>query len=113
MRSQQYGFLVTPQLFNHVVDFAPHLRIEAGGGLVKEAHLRVVDQGHGERETLFLSAGKLAIKRILLLIEAETLEQFLRIALTFVKTREEPDRFDDPHLVGQGSGLKRGADFLL
>ena len=89
------------------------MRVKAGGGLVQEAHLRVVDQGHGDRETLFLSAGKLAIKRILLLIEAETFEQFLGIAMPFVKTREEPDRFDDPHLVGQGSGLKRGADFLL
>ena len=36
----------------------PGLGVEAGGGLVQEQQYRVVDQGGGSREPLFLAAGE-------------------------------------------------------
>jgi len=36
------------------MDFAADLRVEAGGGLVEENDVGLVDHGQGDRETLLL-----------------------------------------------------------
>jgi hypothetical protein len=61
------------QLFDDVVDFAADLRVETGGGLVKEKHAGIIDQRHGEGQALLLSAGELAVVGVALFFEAKTL----------------------------------------
>src|SRR5262249_35964545 len=94
-------------------DFAADLRIEAGGGLVEEEDARVVDEGHGQGEALFLATGKLVVKGAAFFFEAETPEQVVDIAGALVKAGEEADGFADAQLVRQGSGLQGGANLVF
>src|SRR3984893_7174613 len=62
---------------------------------------------------MLLSAGKLAVERIALFFQAETLEQLFGVATSFVEASEEAERFHHAQFVWQGSGLQRSADFVL
>ena len=66
------GFLFTAELFDDVINFAAHLRIEAGGGLIEEKHFGIVDQRHRQSEALFLASGELAVKGIALFFAARS-----------------------------------------
>ena len=57
---QQDGALLAAQVLHQLVDFQARLRVEAGGGLVEEQHLRIVEQRQRQGQPLLLSAGELA-----------------------------------------------------
>jgi len=107
------GFLVALELFDDVVNFAADLWVEAGGGFVEENDFGIVDERDGESEALLLAAGKLGVESIAFFFEPETLDKFFRFAVALIKTGEEIERFLDAKFVGQGGGLKRGADFVF
>ena len=67
------------QLFDDVVNFAAHLRIEAGGRLIEEYDLGIVDQRHRQRQALLLAAGKMAVEGVALFFELEAREQLVRV----------------------------------
>ena len=87
--------------------------VQGGGGFVEKEHARLVDQGHGQSQALFLAAGKLGIEGVALFLEAEALEQRGGIAPALVKTGKHGYRFANAKLVGQRGGLQDGADLLL
>src|SRR6267154_3994888 len=88
VRGHKNSFFLAAQLFDDVIDFAAHLRIQASGWLVQKKHAWVVYQRHGERQALLLSARKLAVEGVALFLQAKTLEQFLGIAAALVKSGE-------------------------
>src|ERR1700730_17353649 len=55
----------------------------------------------------------MAIKSVSFFIELESLQQVVGIGAPTIKFRKKLDRFLDPQLVRQGSGLQDRADFLL
>ena len=61
--------------------------VQSGGGLIAEKNLRVIRKGPCDRDSLFLSAGKLARIRIFLLCDINELQKLLhfRLDLLFCK----------------------------
>src|SRR3984893_8926856 len=55
----------------------------------------------------------MAIKSVSFFIELESLQQVVGIGAPTIKFRKKLDRFLDPQLVRQASGLQDRADFLL
>src|SRR5262249_5092614 len=110
VRGHQNGFSITAELFDDVVDFATHLGGETSGRLVEKENARIIDQRHGQGETLLLATGELAVKGIALFFQAKTLEEFLGIASPLIKTGKQPKRFHHAQFIRQGSGLQRSAD---
>jgi hypothetical protein len=95
------------------MDFVAGLGIEARGRLVEEEHLRIVDEGEGQRQTLLLAARQLAVAIVPLLPELEALEQRLAIDAARVQAREEPKGLGDRDLVGKTRRLQAHADAIL
>ena len=106
-------FLLALELLDDVVNFAAHLRIEAGGRLVEEDDLGIVDQRHGQRQALLLPAGKLAVEGRALFFQLEALQEFVGVGMVAIEVGEEVDRFLHAQLVRQGSGLQDRADLFL
>src|SRR5580658_10424054 len=73
MGGDEDRLFVFAQFLDDVVDFAADLRVEAGSGLVEEYHLRIIDERHGQREALFLAAGKVTVKGVAFFLELKTL----------------------------------------
>ena len=73
MRGHDDGFLFALEFFDNVVNFAAHLGVETGGGLVEEQHLRIVYQRQGQGQALFLSARELAVEGVTFFLQAEAL----------------------------------------
>src|SRR6266853_4693374 len=110
MRRQQDRLFFLLKLLDDVVDFAPHLRVKSGGGLVEEYDTWIVDQRHRQRQALLLSPRELRIKRVALLFKPEAFEQFGRAPAARVEASEQVEGFAHAHLVGQGGGLQGRAD---
>src|SRR4029077_16469281 len=109
----QDGFFLAAKFLDNVVNLAANLGIEPGGRFIEEYHFRIVYESHGKGKPLLLATGKLFVKRVALIFEAEALEQFLGLAAPLVKAREQAQRFHDAKLVGKGSGLQGGTDLVL
>src|SRR5207244_921551 len=58
VRGDEDGSLLASQTGHQLVDLEARLRIEAGGRLVEEKQLRIVDQSKRQGEALFLAAGE-------------------------------------------------------
>ena len=85
VRGEQDGFLALLELLDDVVDFAAHLRVEAGGRLVEENDLGIVHQRHGQRQALFLPAGKLAVERVALFFELKALQKLVGVGVVAIE----------------------------
>src|ERR1700683_4041893 len=105
VRGHHDGFFFVPQFVDNVVDFAANLGVEARGGLVEKQNARVVNQRHGQGESLLLTSGQLAVEGVALFGQAETFEEFFGVATAGVKTGEEVESFKALQLVGQESKL--------
>ena len=75
----QDGALLAAQVEDELVDFEAGLRVEAGGGLIEEEDLRVVEHGEREGQPLLLSAGELGVLRVALLPELQALQELIAI----------------------------------
>src|SRR6202030_19729 len=71
------------------------------------------DEGHGERESLFLAAGQLAVKCVALFFQTESFEKLFRIAAAFVKAREKTQSLHHAKFIRKGSRLQSRADFVF
>ena len=60
---------------DQLVNLQARLRIQAGGGLVQEQHLRIVQQRQRQRQALLLTAGKLRVERFAFLPKLQPLQQ--------------------------------------
>ncbi len=60
---EQNGALLAAQIEDQFVNLEARLRIEAGRRFVEKQHLRIVEQGQGQREALLLSAGERDVVR--------------------------------------------------
>src|SRR6516162_1002649 len=105
MSREDDGFALSFQFFDDVIDLTTDLGVKAGCGLIQKKHLRIVQQSEREHQTLFLTAGKLAVERVALFFEAEAAQKLVGLALTAVEAAEKAKGLVDPELVGQGSGL--------
>src|SRR6187551_2740824 len=56
MGGHEDGALFRAKLLDQVANLEAYLRVEAGGRFVEEEELRVVDEGKGESDALFLAA---------------------------------------------------------
>src|SRR5207245_3818067 len=52
-------------------------------------------------------------KSVALVFQAKAFKQLFRLAAALIETREEAQSFHHAQLVGKGSGLESGADFML
>src|SRR6478672_3718920 len=66
---------------HHVEDLLDHLRVECGGRLVEEHHLRLHRQCTGDRDPLLLAAGELSGVLLGLVADADPVEQLARLLL--------------------------------
>src|SRR6266581_2228611 len=113
VRGHDNRFFSALQLFDDVINFATDLRIKPSSRLVEKKNLRIVDQSHGQRQALLLSAGKLVVKSVALFLEAETIKELFRITAPFVKAGEEAQSFHDAQFVREGGGLQRGTYLMF
>ncbi len=99
-----------------VLQQVPHLaagdRVQAGGELVQDRHLRVADQRERDRQPLLLPAGELREVGLALLDETQALEQLTGIVRLGVEAGVQVEGLDDAHLVRQPGLLQLDADHL-
>src|SRR5690348_4020083 len=88
MSGQKNRLFFALQLFEDVVDFAAHLRIETRRGLIEENHAGIVDERKGQSKTLLLPTGEMIVGFVALFLELKSGEQFFRIAWIPVEARE-------------------------
>ena len=77
VRADEHGDAARGELVQLVPEIAPRLRIDAGGRLVQQQQLRLVQQARGERQALLPAAGKLARELVRAIGEAESRERVL------------------------------------
>src|SRR5258707_8789868 len=78
MSRQRDGFAALAELLDNVPELTARLGVHAGGRLVQEDYVGVVDQRQGDAQALLLAAGKRFAARILLLVEVNQSDQLLR-----------------------------------
>ena len=70
-----HGHALSGQVLHDVQHLAHHLRIQRGGGLVEEHHVRVHAQGAHDGDALLLSSGKLGGIGVGAILQAHALQQ--------------------------------------
>ena len=70
--------LASRSSLNQAVDFQAHLRIEAGGRLIQEQQLRIVDQRQRQRHPLLLAARKFRVELVALFAELQAVRAISR-----------------------------------
>src|SRR5438067_1665660 len=80
---------------HQVPDGSPRLRIEPGGQLIEEYDFRIVDQGQGDKQALFLSAGEGHEPGVAFVGEAELFEQPVAVERLWVERSPEVHSFPD------------------
>lgn len=99
-----------------LLDHADALGVEPGQGFVEQQHLRIVDEGAGDRHLLTHSARQVVGKRVALLGEIERGEQGLRLGLEIrdlVGGGRERQVFPDGQGVEQARVVRDVAQGLL
>ena len=77
MRNQQNGQAeATVDIFQQFKDRAGGGRIERAGGFVAQQYFGIAGQGAGDGDALFLAAGKIGGPGVLLIGQADQLQQF-------------------------------------
>src|SRR2546427_389882 len=89
---------------------APGLRIQPGGGLVQKDNPRVIDERHGDREPLQLTAGQGVHPRLALLVELQPMDHVANRQGTPVECREQLERFVDRQALKEAGLLELHAD---
>ena len=90
-----------------------HLRVQPGGGLVQEYHLRVVDQRRRHRKAPLLAAGKLADIGLPLVQQPHRVQQLRRRPPFRVEGAEQFEDLFDCEEAEKGRGLKLDTDYPL
>ena len=89
---------------------APSRRIEAGGGLVEEHELGIVDEREGHAQALALAAGQDPGLGVAPLAQVERLDQLGGRAGVAVEAAEQVEDLGDRELRIEGSGLEAHPD---
>ncbi len=71
----QHGHALLGQLLHHVQHLAHHLRVQGGGGLVKEHELGLHGQGPDNGDALLLAAGELVGIAVGLILQTHPAQQ--------------------------------------
>ncbi len=98
VRRQQNGTAHALELFDQIPKLAARLRIEAGGGFVEKQQIGIADQRAGQREPLFLSAGKVADARFLFIFQLHQRDDFRGIRSLMIEAAEQANGFEDGEL---------------
>src|ERR1019366_4067008 len=109
----QDGALLAAQVEHEFVDFEAGLGVEAGGGLVEEEHLWVVEHCEREGQALLLSAGEFGVLGVALLPELQTLQELMAVHGARVEGGEEFHGLADFELLLEIGGLQADADAVL
>ena len=112
MGGQQNGAARQLELFDQLPELAAGLRVEAGGGLVEEQKIGIAHQRAGQRQPLFLPAGKAAHARFALLLELHQRDDFGRCRPVPEEAAEQADGFADGELLGKLGLLELNAQPL-
>ena len=112
VRRQQHRAALDAEALHDVPQLQPALRIEAGGRLVEEEHVRIADQRARDAEPLLLAAREFADARVALLIERQIAQQLLGVVPVAIERAEEAHGLEDGELLGELRFLQRDADAL-
>ena len=85
MRDDEHRHPVPGEVAHHDQHLADELRVERGGDLVEEHHVRLHHQRAGDRDPLLLAAGELVRMLRRLLGEPDPREQLARALLRLVR----------------------------
>ena len=103
---------------NHAAHFDAQLGVQVGQRLVHEQHLRVDDDGAGQRHALLLAAGEAFGQTVLILVDVHQGEHFIGTLLHFIlgdvaKPEAVLDVFTDGQVGEDGVALEHHADVAL
>ena len=88
---QEHGLAAGAHAAHQFPDGAAGLRVESGGQLVEEHHLRVVDERQGDQQPLLLAARQRHEPGVALVAQAELLEQAVAVDGGAVERCPQPD----------------------
>ncbi len=100
MGGQEQGLALANQPAQALPDQMPGLRVEAGGGLVEDHQIGVVDQGAGQGQPAFHAAGQRGHQRLFLAGKAREVEQIVNPGFDFIPGQAEIAAVDEqvfPH----------------
>ncbi len=112
VRCEKNGAAGGFELLDQIPKLTAGLRVEAGGGLIEKKKIGITDERAGERQTLFLAAGKIANAGILFFLELYEGNGFCRAWSLFKKTAEQAKRFEDGQFFGKLRILQLNAEPL-
>jgi len=112
MRGQHHGLAAGLDRLHQIPEIAPRLRIEAGGRLVEEQQVGIVDQGDRQQHALALAAGQLAVIAVEELFQVAGLDQLLDRRAVVVQRVEEAEVLAHGQEILQRGVLELDADPL-
>src|SRR5688572_31413565 len=89
MRGEEDGRTTRADGADELPQIAPRLRVEAGGGLVEEQHLRLVHQRDGDRQPLALTTRELLLFLLRLVLQADRSKERHRVDPLAIEQREK------------------------
>src|SRR6202171_5850363 len=113
MGGQENGPSFRADRFRQLPQVASRLRIEAGGRLVEEEDLRLVDERRRDAEALLLAARQLGNGRARLLGEVHLLQDRHGIDRAVVERPEHVEQLEQAQAVEEGRGLQLDTNQVL
>src|SRR5215470_171205 len=110
---QHDGDALRPHPADQVPGGVPRARVQPGGQLVQEHHLRVSDQGQRDEQALLLAAGELGELGVRLPGQAPALEQLAPVGRVRVERGVQLERLAHPQLLLELALLQLHADPLV
>ncbi len=111
---EEDGFAAVANAAYQIPNRPARLGVEASSELVEEDDFRVVDEGHGDEESLLLAAGEVHEPGVALVFEAELVEEMFGIGGLFAVERgPEVDCFPDLDALLELGLLELNADAIL
>src|SRR5258706_5400588 len=113
MGGEENGALGVLHLADEVVNFEANLRVESGGRFVEKHDLRIVYEGEGDGDALFLAAREFRVGAIAFFPDLQALHQRIIVGIARIEGAEQFEGFLHQQLVGQIGGLQADADAVL
>ena len=116
VRADQDGHAVFGEPVDLVPELAPGLRVDAGGGLVEQQQLGLVQDGRGQRQALLPAARERAGELVLAVGEAQPLERLghpLAASVHGVDAGDEVEVLLDAEILVEAEALGHVADLAL
>src|SRR5450755_1587183 len=98
------------ELIDQIPKLAARLRVKSGSWFIQKKKLRIADQGARQRETLLLSARKLAHASVAFFFQLHQRQQFAYFHAALIETSEQRQSFKNRELFGKACFLQLNAE---